>query len=98
MPSPSPSSSIDDYNEVEEIQVTLRLKKDVVQLGTLIAKHYNEDFDKFVNEEINKIIYTLSESSSTILSPPSISDELKQEIQKLLLLEEEKKKKDVMSK
>ena len=37
-----------------------------------------EDFDKFISEEVSKIIFSISESSSTILTPPPISNELKQ--------------------
>jgi hypothetical protein len=93
----SPSTNHDDdddkNDDIEKIDVTLRLKKDVAQVGRLIAKHNNEDFDKFISEEVSKIIYTLSESSSTILTPPPISDELKQHIHKLLLEEEGEKEK-----
>ena len=82
---PSADYYLDDNdNDTELIPITLKLKKNVAQVGRLIAKHYDEDFDKFISEEVSKIIYTLSESSSTILTPPSISDELKQHIQKLL--------------
>ena len=57
----------------------------------VLAKHYDKgDIDKFTSEEVSKIIYTLSESSSTILGP-SISDELKQQIHKLLEGEKEKR-------
>jgi hypothetical protein len=91
--SPSTNNDNDDKNDdIEKIDVTLRLKKNVAQVGRLIAKHNDEDFDKFISEEVSKIIYTLSESSSTILTPPPISDELKQHIQKLLLKEGEKEK------
>jgi hypothetical protein len=38
--------------EIVEIPITLRLNKDVAQVGRLIAKHYEEDFDTFVSEEI----------------------------------------------
>jgi hypothetical protein len=93
----SPSTNNDDdddkNDEIEKIDVTLRLKKDVAQVGRLIAKHNNEDFDNLISEEVSKIIYSLSESSSTILTPPPISDELKQHIQKLLLEEEGGKEK-----
>jgi hypothetical protein len=72
-------------NNFEEIQVNLKLNKNIAQVGRLIAKHNDEDFDKFISEEVSKIIFALAESSSTILTPPPISDELKQHIQKLLL-------------
>jgi hypothetical protein len=69
----------DNNNDFEEIQVTLKLKKNIAHVGRLIAKHYddNEDFDQFVSEEVSKMILALS----TI---PEFPDELKQQIQKLL--------------
>ena len=71
----------DNNNNVEEIQVNLKLNKNIAQVGRLIAKYYdNEDFDKFISDEVSKIIFSISESSSTILTPPPISDELKQQI------------------
>jgi hypothetical protein len=93
-------SSADDYyldennnnDDPELIPITLRLNKNVAQVGRLIAKHYDEDFDKFVSEEVSKIIYMLSESSSSILTLPSMSDELKQHIHKLLLEGEKEKR------
>ena len=39
-----------------KIQVTLKLKKNIAQIGRLIAKHDDEDFDKFISEEVSKII------------------------------------------
>ena len=75
---------------IELIPITLRLKKNFAQVGRLIAKHNDKDFDKFISEEVSKIIFSISESSSTILTPPPISDELKQQIHKLW----KKKKKD----
>ena len=78
-------------NNFEEIQVNLKLNKNIAQVGRLIAKYYDEDFDKFISEEVSKIIYTLAESSSTMLTPPLISDELKQNIHKLLEGEKEKR-------
>jgi hypothetical protein len=91
----SPSTNNDDdddkNDDIQKIDVNLRLKKNVAQVGRLIAKHNDEDFDKFISEEVSKIIYTLSESSSTILTPPPISDELKQQIHKLLEGEKEKR-------
>ena len=73
-----------DQQEMEQIPITLRLNKNVAQVGRLIAKHYddNEDFDKFISGEVSKIIYALS----TI---PEFPDELKQQIQKLLEEENE---------
>ena len=76
----------DNNNNFERIQVNLKLNKNIAQVGRLIAKYYeSEDFDKFISEEVSKIIFSISESSSTILIPPPISDELKQQIHKLLL-------------
>ena len=93
-PDNTPSPTVDD-DEVEQIPITLRLKKDVAQVDRLIAKHYdNEDFNTFVSEEVSKIIFSIAESSSTILEPPQMSNELKRKVQKLLLLllEQEKEK------
>src|SRR5215211_4802741 len=56
--SPSTNNDDDDKNvDIEKIDVTLRLKKGVAQVGRLIAKHNDEDFDKFISEEVSKIIY-----------------------------------------
>jgi len=76
----------DNNNNFEEIQVNLKLNKNIAQVGRLIAKYYdNEDFDKFISEEVSKIIMALS-------TMPEFPDELKQHIQKKLLMEEEKEK------
>jgi hypothetical protein len=67
-------------------------KSSFTSVGRLIAKYYdNEDFDKFISEEVSKIIFSISESSSTILTPPPITDELKRHIHKLLLEGEKEK-------
>ena len=80
----------DDDEVVENIRVTLRLKKTFAYVLRLLAKHYdNRDIDKFASDEVSKIICALAESSSTILGP-SISDELKQHIQNLLKDEQKK--------
>ena len=75
--------------QVEQIPITLRLNKNVAQVGRLMAKHCDEDFDKFISEEITKVIFALAESASTKLEPPLMSNELKQEVQKLKLLEQQ---------
>jgi hypothetical protein len=77
------NNKIDESLLYEEIPVTLRLNKNVAQVGKLIAKHYEEDFDTFVSEEIKRIIFAIAESSRMVLGS-SISDELKQQIQSLL--------------
>ena len=60
----------------------------------LLAKHYDEgNVDKFISKEVTKIILSLAESSSMIFGP-SISDGLKQHIQKLLSSSEENKNAD----
>ena len=73
-----------DDKSYEEISVTLKLKKNIAQVGRLIAKRYddNEDFDQFVSEEVSKMILALS-------TMPEFPDELKQQIQKLLEEENE---------
>ena len=78
-----------EQQEIVEIPITLRLDKNYAQVGRLLAEHFGEDFDTFINNEIKKIIFSLSEASSTILTPPPISDELKQGIQKIALLGDE---------
>ena len=75
--------------QVEQIPITLRLNKNVAQVGRLMAKHCDEDFDKFISEEVTKVIFALAESASTKLEPPLMSNELKQEVQKLKLLEQQ---------
>jgi hypothetical protein len=75
--------------QVEQIPITLRLNKNVAQVGRLMAKHCDEDFDKFISEEVTKIIFALAESASTKLEPPLMSNELKQEVQKLKLMEQQ---------
>ena len=81
MAPPDDDSANDD---VENIRVTLRLKKTFAYVLRLLAKHYeNGNIDKFTSEEVSKIILTLAEESSTILGP-SISEELEQHIQSLL--------------
>ena len=80
--------SAKDDDDVENISVTLRLKKNFAYVLRLLAKHYDEgDIDKFTSEEVSKIICSIAESSSTILGP-SISDELEQHIQSLLKKDE----------
>ena len=74
---------LDQQKVEEQIPIILRLNKNVAQVGRLMAKHFDEDFDKFISEEVTKIILSLAESAS-ILEPPPISDELKQQIQSLL--------------
>jgi hypothetical protein len=78
-----------DQQEVEQIPITLRLNKNVAQVGRLMAKHCDEDFDKFISEEVTKVIFALAESASTKLEPPLMSNELKQEVQKLKLMEQQ---------
>ena len=78
-----------DQQEVEQIPIILRLNKNVAQVGRLMAKHCDEDFDKFISEEVTKVIFALAESASTKLEPPLMSNELKQEVQKLKLLEQQ---------
>ena len=89
--SPDDDSAKEDDYDVEDISVTLRLKKNFAYVLRLLAKHYeNGDIDKFTSEEVSKIICALAEESSTILGP-SISDELEQHIQSLLKDEQKKK-------
>ena len=83
-------SLAEDDDDVENISVTLRLKKTFAYVQRLLAKHYDEDFDKFISEEVSKIICALAEESSTILGP-SILDGLEQHIQSLLKDEQKKK-------
>lgn len=82
----------DDDEEKELIPVTLKLNKNFTQVGKLVAKHYEEDFDTFVSEEIKRVILSIAESPITVLTPPPISDELKQHIQKLLMKERKRTK------
>jgi hypothetical protein len=78
----SPSTNNDDdddkNDDIQKIDVNLRLKKNVAQVGRLIAKHNDEDFDKFISEEVSKIILALVEASSLSIS---MSDELKEQMQ-----------------
>lgn len=49
-----------EENEYEEIQITLKLKKNIAEIGKLIAKyHYNDSFDKFVSEEVRQAILAI---------------------------------------
>jgi hypothetical protein len=92
LPSSADYYHLDNKDDTELIPITLRLKKTFVYVLRLLAKHYDEgDIDKFISEEVSKIIYALAEGSSTILGL-SISDELEQHIQSLLKEEQKKKK------
>ena len=59
----NPPSIVDKllYNagDFEEIQVTLRLKKNVAFIGRLISYQYNKSFDEFVSEEIRQAILSI---------------------------------------
>jgi hypothetical protein len=59
----SNSSIIDkilyDAGDFEEIQVTLRLKKNIAFVGRLISYQYNKSFDEFVSEEIIQAILSI---------------------------------------
>ena len=90
-PQDDESTKEDDDNDVENIRVTLRLKKNFAYVLRLLAKYYdNGDIDKFTSEEVSKIICALAESSSSTILGPSISDELEQHIQSLLKDEQKK--------
>jgi hypothetical protein len=71
--------------EYEEIPVTLKLKKNVAEVAMILAKSYHgprkEDFNKFINEEVTKVIFSLALSPP---QPPEFPDSLKQHIHKLL--------------
>ena len=85
---PSSADYLEDNNnndDTELIPITLRLKKTFAYVLRLLAKHYDEgDIDKFTSEEVSTIICALTESSSSTILGPSISDELEQHIQNLL--------------
>ena len=90
-PQDDESTKEDDDNDVENIRVTLRLKKNFAYVLRLVAKFYdNGGIDNFTSEEVSKIICALAESSSSTILGPSISDELEQHIQSLLKDEQKK--------
>ena len=49
-----------DAGGYEEIQVTLRLKKNIAFVGRLISYQYNKSFDEFVTDEIRQAILATS--------------------------------------
>ena len=65
-----------DAGDFEEIQVTLRLKKNIAFVGRLISYQYNKSFDEFVSEEIIQAI--LSISTATFNSNQSLKEYSKQ--------------------
>ena len=78
--------SLEEENkEYLEIPVVLRLKKNVVEVARIFAKCYhgpcNEDFDKFISQQITNIIFVLATAPPT---PPEFPDSLKQHIQNIL--------------
>lgn len=51
------TSQIGNDDDFEEIQVTLKLKKNIAEVGRLIAKYrYKESFDDFASEEVRQAI------------------------------------------
>ena len=48
-----------DAGDFEEIQVTLRLKKNIAFVGRLISYQYSKSFDEFVSEEIIQAILSI---------------------------------------
>ena len=48
-----------DAGGYEEIQVTLRLKKNIAFVGRLISYQYNKSFDEFVTDEIRQSILSI---------------------------------------
>ena len=81
------TSFVDDKKEYEEIQVTLRLKKNVVEVARIFAKCYyhdgpsKDDFDKFIGEQVTNIVFVLAAAPPTL---PEFPDSLKQHIQNIL--------------
>ena len=49
-------------NDIEEIPITLTIKKKTLQRAHLIAAHYNQDIDSFISSEIESIISSLLET------------------------------------
>ena len=49
----------DHHTLYEEIQVTLRLKKNIAFVGRLISYQQNKTFDNFVSEEIRQAILAI---------------------------------------
>ena len=71
-----------DHTLYEEIQVTLRLKKNIAFVGRIISYQQNKSFDNFVSEEIRQAILAIG--------PDHLNDnQLLKEYAKHLLLESE---------
>ena len=71
-----------DHTLYEEIQVTLRLKKNIAFVGRIISYQQNKSFDNFVSEEIRQAILAIG--------PYHLNDnQLLKEYAKHLLLESE---------
>jgi hypothetical protein len=75
---PDDDSAKEDGDDYEDISVTLRLKN-FAHVLRLLVNYYDEgDMDKFLSEEVSKVILTLVEAS---LLSTAMSDELKQQMQ-----------------
>ena len=85
------NSFIDEY---VEIPVVLKLKKNIAQVGKLIAEyHYKGSFDAFVSEEVRQAIIATLGPPPTPPGPreedyPSLSANTREYINKLLQGEE----------
>jgi hypothetical protein len=77
-------------NEYQEILVTLKLDKNVVEVARILAICYGtgdrkKDFDNFISGEVTKIIQSLAADPP---GPPEFPDSFKKYIQDLLLSNE----------
>jgi hypothetical protein len=70
--------TFDNKEDFIEVPVTLKLKKNVAEVARIFAKSYHgprkEDFNKFINEEVTKIIFSLALSPPP--QPPEFPDSL----------------------
>ena len=54
------TSQIGNDDDFEEIQVTLKIKKNIAEVGRLIAEYqYKGSFDKFASEEVRQAILAI---------------------------------------
>jgi hypothetical protein len=66
----------EEEKEYQEIQVTLRLKKNVAEVGKMMAKfQYNDSFDAFASYEMDLVIRGNADSDY----PKEVQDYLKEE-------------------
>ena len=82
-------SDNNNNNNILEIPVTLRLKKNIAEIARILAICYDgpskEDFDNFISGEVTQIVVSLAE----INPQEDFPDSLKQYVQNLLLLKDE---------